>query len=210
MLSTASHLNPVVNRILQEFGGTQPDLALTLLERTQGEPFASAMNRLLKADPALRSLNDDQKRKLFALWTERGAAEQLAAFVEQHPEALALAWRGVAKHRAARRDFAGAVEVARQFSARPTLPQATSGSSIDELQRNLFADPANYGTAFALYHQQMQAGRTDDALMTVRRMTEQPGSPAYFHYLEAEAWGAKGDAERAWNAWQAYERAVSK
>jgi hypothetical protein len=210
MLSSASHLNPVVHRMLQEFGGTQPDLALTLLERAQGEAFATAMNRLLKADPALRSLNDEQKRKLFALWTERGATEQLVSFVEQHPESLAEAWRGVAKHRAARRDFAGAVELARQFSARPTLPQAASGSSIDELQRSLFANPASYGTAFTLYHQQMEAGKTDDALMTLRRLAEQPGSPAYFHYLEAEAWGAKGDAERSWNAWQAYERAIAK
>ena len=56
----------------------------------------------------------------------------------------------------------------------------------------------------------MQEGKADDALMTVRRMTEQPGSPAYFHYLEAEAWAAKGDAERAWASWQAYERAAAK
>jgi hypothetical protein len=36
MLSAASHLNPAVSRMLEEFGGTQADLALTFLEREQG------------------------------------------------------------------------------------------------------------------------------------------------------------------------------
>ena len=210
MLSSASQLNPEVSRMLEEFGGTQSDLALTFLERAHGGAFMPALNRLLKQDPTLQKLNEDEKRKVFAFWTERGDAEQLAVFVQQHPELLPLAWRGVAKHRAAKRDFAGAVELARQFSARPALPHATTGTSTEELQRNLFANPNSYGVGFALYQQQMQEGKTEDALMTVRRMAEQPGSPAYFHYLEAEAWAGKGDFERAWTAWQAYERAAAK
>jgi hypothetical protein len=210
MLLTANQLNPGASRMLEEFGGTQADLALIFLEQADRDSFATALKRLLDHDPKLQNLNDDQKRKLFALWSERGAAEQLLAFVEQHPAFLPLAWRGVAKYRAARRDFAGAVDLARQFSARPTLPQPTTSSSIDELQRNLFANPSSYGIGFSLYQQQMEAGKTDDALMTLRRMTEQPGSPAYFHYLEAEAWAAKGEPERAWNSWQAYERAAAK
>ncbi|CAN5647910.1 hypothetical protein BH20VER1_BH20VER1_08780 [soil metagenome] len=51
----------------------------------------------------------------------------------------------------------------------------------------------------------MEQGNVDDALITVRRFTEQAGSPAYFHFLESEAWRAQGNMERAWNAWRSFE-----
>jgi hypothetical protein len=74
----------------------------------------------------------------------------------------------------------------------------------------LIADPTNYEAAVALYEQQMRSGSADDALITVRRVTEQPGSPAYFHFLEAEAHAARGEHERAWNAWLKFENAARK
>ncbi len=43
--------------------------------------------------------------------------------------------------------------------------------------------------------------------MTVRHFTDEQNAPAYFHFLEAEAWAAKQNWERAWSAWQAFEAA---
>lgn len=209
MLSNAGQLNPAVARLLEQFGSTQQDLALTFLERARGNDFAAALDRLLAQDPTLGSLKREGKQRLFALWAERGDSDRLVAFVQQNPDALALAWRGVAKHRAAKRDFAGAVDLARQFSERPALPQVETGRSIDELQRTLFSDPGNFSVGFTLFRRQTDEGKTEDALLTVRRMTEQPNCPAYFHYLEAEAWSAKKDFERAWATWQAYDRAAA-
>ena len=71
-------------------------------------------------------------------------------------------------------------------------------------------NPDNMTVGFALYQAQMQNSRFDDALNTARHFSERPSSPAYFHYLEAQAWAAKQNWERAWNAWQAYRESVSK
>jgi len=50
----------------------------------------------------------------------------------------------------------------------------------------------------------------DGALATIRHFTVTRKPPAYFHLLEAQAWAAKGNWERSWNAWQAFEKAKSK
>ena len=205
MLSVASQRSQAVARMLEQIGSGQHDLALAFLARARGEDFASALNGLLERDPQLGTLAPEEKAKLFSLWNERGDRQRLLAFLEQNPDLLSLGWPAVAHDRAARGDFAGAYEMARQFGARPALPRTIGGNSIDQLQRNLFANPANYDVAFALYHQQTEEGRAEDALMTLRKITEQSGCPPYFHYLEAEAWAAKSSWDRAWAAWQKYD-----
>ncbi len=51
----------------------------------------------------------------------------------------------------------------------------------------------------------MDAGKTDDARDTLRHFTVRPDAPAYFYFLQAEAWAAKENWERAWQSWQAYQ-----
>ena len=63
---------------------------------------------------------------------------------------------------------------------------------------------------YALYREQIEHGRIDDALLTVRHFSERASSPAYFRYLEAQGWAAKQNWERAWNAWLAYREATRK
>jgi hypothetical protein len=53
----------------------------------------------------------------------------------------------------------------------------------------------------------MDRGLVDEALMTVRHFTDLPGCPRYFHFLEAEAWAAKQDWERAWKAREKFDAA---
>ncbi len=208
MLSSAALLNRIVNRMLEEFGSTQPDLALAYLERVSGEQFTSALDPLLERDPDLSTLSHEQRIRLFELWSERGDPAQLASLVESQPALLPIAWRGVAKHHAARRDFRGAYELAKQFGKTPKLPEKTAGPSVEQLQRALYSTLNNYAVGFTLYDEQMRAGNVDDALITVRHFTNAGGAPAYFHFLEAEAWAAKDSWDRAWEARQAYDRAA--
>ena len=158
----------------------------------------------------MQRFTGDQRAQVFALWSERGDISKLAALVEKQPELLNLAWRGVAKYRASRGDFRGALELAERFGERPILPEAGSAGSIEQLQKDVYASANNYQAGFALHQQQMQEKKIDDALMTVRRFTSQPTAPAYFHFLESEAWIAKGDQERAWKARLAFEAAKAK
>jgi hypothetical protein len=56
----------------------------------------------------------------------------------------------------------------------------------------------------------MQQRLIDEALVTVRHFTDLPGAPRYFHFLEAEAWAAKEDWERAWKAREKLDAAAAK
>ncbi|HEV3409364.1 MAG TPA: O-antigen ligase family protein [Chthoniobacterales bacterium] len=205
MLSAAAQMNRRVQGMLEAFGATQPDLALTYLERASGDYFNAALDRLLESDPSLGSLSLEQKRKLFSLWSERGDLVRLASLLEQWPELLELGWRGLARHRAASGDFAEALRLTKQFGQKPALPPVPQGVSLEHLEKTALAHPNDYATGFAVFQQQMQQNRVDDALVTVRRYTERPAAPAYFYFLEAEAWAAKGNWERAWAAWEKFE-----
>ncbi|MEP6699260.1 MAG: hypothetical protein ABJB09_05970 [Verrucomicrobiota bacterium] len=50
----------------------------------------------------------------------------------------------------------------------------------------------------------------DDALMIARHFTEHAGAPRYFYFLEAESWAAKGNWERAWEAWDKFQEPTSQ
>ena len=82
------------------------------------------------------------------------------------------------------------------------------GVSIPDLEQKVYAKPGDVADGYALYRAQFGAGRTDDALTTVRHFTDRAGAPAYFHFLEAEAWAAKENWERAWQSWERYRRAT--
>ncbi|MFN2477038.1 MAG: O-antigen ligase family protein [Chthoniobacterales bacterium] len=210
MITAAAQSDRTVSRMLEDYAATQHDLAVAYLGRLSGPPFSATLQRLLNRNRGLQSLTPEERRTLFDLWAERGDLAQLARFVEAHPDQLALAWRGVAKFRAANNDFAGAYQLAKQFATAPAVPQKATGSSQEELSRALYTSPNNYGVGFTLYDEQMRAGKTDEALATVRHFTDDRNAPAYFHYLEAEAWAAKQNWERAWNAWCAFEAAAKK
>ena len=112
-----------------------------------------------------------------------------------------------ARYHAGRREFEEAWLLVRRY-AQPSLPpRSVAGGSIPELKQRLYVNPDDYAVGFALYRAQLDAGKTDDALATVRHFTPQLDAPAYFHYLEAEAWAGKQDWERAWQSWQDYKRA---
>ncbi len=210
MLSSASTLNPSFNRALEEFGGTQTDLTLTYLERASGDDFRRAIARFLQSEHAMPSLEAGARAHLFALWSERGDPAQLAQYLEAHPEWLSVGWRGLAKYRAAQNDFRGAFELTKRFGDRPVLPQISGAGSIDQLQRTVFSNPSDYESGYLLYAEQRRENKNDDALLTARRFSEHAGAPPYFHFLEAESWAEQNNWERAWQAWDAYDKAEAK
>jgi thioredoxin-like negative regulator of GroEL len=208
MLSGAMQLNPKVYQMLEDFGGGQADLALTYLARAQGENFMAEVNHLLDREPTLQNLSLEQKHRLFELWSERGDLAQLTKVLETHPEWRDFAWRGEAKYFAAQKNFQNAIALTKRFAQKPELPRAPTGSPAEQLQKESISNPGNYEVGYALYQQQMQANKIEDALVTVRRFTSRKDAPPYFHFLESEAWAAKGNWERAWNAWQDYDKST--
>jgi hypothetical protein len=207
MLSLAAQYSPPVYRGLEEIGLLHHDLALIYLARATGEGFMSALHRFLEHDLDLQTFTSEEKVKFFSLWADRGDLDELAREIEAHPDWMSHAWGAVAKYHAARNDFRRAMQVVRRFGEKPPLPEAASGSSIDQLRQAFHAAPDNYGIGYQLYYEQMRAGKIDEALVTVRHFTEMTNSPRYFHFLEAEAWAAKENWERAWKVWEKFQAA---
>jgi O-antigen ligase/polysaccharide polymerase Wzy-like membrane protein len=210
MLAVARQSSPRVHKGLEELGMVHHDLALIYLEHSGGAPFMSALQRFLEHDPTLQTMTPQETVTLFKHWAERGDAAELARAVETHPDWMAYAWRGLAKYYASQKNFRMAVEVAGRHGEAPPLPPVAQNSSIDQLRQALHASPDNYGIGFQLYHAQMEQGLIDEALVTVRHFTDLPGAPRYFHFLEAEAWAAKEDWERAWKARAKFEAAQAQ
>jgi tetratricopeptide (TPR) repeat protein len=205
MRMTASISSPRAYQGLEEFGMARHDLALIFLEVGGGAPFMSALHRFLDHDPTLQTMSSEEKVTFFKYWADRGDAAELVRAVEAHPDWMPFAWRGVASYQAAQKNFRAAIEMASQYGEKPALPPAAENMSIEQLRQALHGSPDNYGLGFQLYREQMRQGLVDEALITVRHFTELPGSPRYFHFLEAEAWAAKQDWERAWAARKKFE-----
>jgi tetratricopeptide (TPR) repeat protein len=205
MLAVVRQSNPRIHEGLEELGMVHHDLALIFLEHSGGTAFMKALQRFLDHDPTLQTLSPEEKVTLFKHWAERGDPAELARTMETHPEWMPFAWRGLAKYQAAQKNFRAAVEMTRRYGESPPLPPPAENASIDQLRQALHASPDNYGTGFQLFRAQMDQGMVDEALVTVRHFTDLPACPRYFHFLEAEAWAAKQDWERAWKAREKFD-----
>jgi Flp pilus assembly protein TadD len=210
MLEKAAIENPEVGHILEDVGLTRHDLVLAYLNRVSGDRFKRELKRFLENDPDLHTMTETEKLALFALWSERGDLDELSRQVQQHPVWMADAWLGLARDKAARKDFEAAYQLAEKYGEAVAMPRLQETASLEELQNRYYTNPDNYATGYALYRRQMERGRVDDALITARHFSERPKAPAYFHFLEARAWAEKKNWERAWNAWVAYAQAARK
>jgi len=210
MLALASQHSPTVRQGLEEMGLARHDLALIFLQGAAGADFMSAVDRFVERDPKLQTFTSEEKIRFFSLWAERGDLKELARAVEAHPDWMDHAWRAMAKYYASRNEFRAAFEIVRRFGETPPLPEAAAGSSIDQLQQAFHAAPDNYGIGYQLYREQMREEKIDEALQTVRHFTELASCPRYFHFLEAEAWAAKGNWERAWQAREKFQTTKAK
>jgi len=206
MLSLAAEHRRDLIPQLEEAVIEQHDLAVVYLERRHNEEFPVALRRLLEHDPNLETFSGEERAELFRLWSERGDLAALARAVEAHPDWMDRAWPGVAKYYASQKNYRGAIELARRRTEEPRLPLAPTTAALGELEQAFRARPDNYETGLQLYREQARLGRNDDALMTARHFTEHAGAPRYFYFLEAESWAAKGNWERAWEAWEKFQK----
>jgi hypothetical protein len=87
------------------------------------------------------------------------------------------------------------------------MPKSEAGQSLEQLRARAYQGANDFVAGYSLFREQMTRGQTDEALATARHFVGQPTAPAYFHLLEAQAWGAKEDWQRSWNAWIAFEKA---
>jgi O-antigen ligase len=205
MLTDAKNYDAKVHAALREFARHRPALTINYLEDANPAEFAATLRTVLADDPALEDFTPEQKARLFQLWSKHDPLDELLRQVDAHPDWLQYAWPGVARHRAELGEFAQAWQLVRQYAPPPALPELTGDRSIDDLERAHHANPDDIAVGYALYHAQMKAGKTDDALETARHFTARPDAPNYFHYLEAQAWAEQGNWERAWGCWQDYE-----
>jgi O-antigen ligase len=209
MLRTAKDY-PAVIRALERVSPGQPDLVLVILESGQGEAFDDAVQRFIVSDPELKAFSPGEREKFFSLWADRGNLETLEQMVAKRPGWLPFAWEGLAKLRSQRNDFRAAYELAQKFGTPPALPQISASAPIEQLQKNFYSSPHDYSAGFALYQEQMRQGKIDNALGTVRHFIDIEGRPSYFFFLEAQAWAARENWERAWKSWQSFQTVRKK
>lgn len=207
MFPIAETYDPAVHQALGQLAGDNPDLTITWLENISGLEFKAVLGQLLARDPALAQFDHAQKGRLFALWSNRDLLDDLVSAVAARPDWLEFAWPGIARYHADRRDFETAWQLVRRYGGEPALPRAAVAEPISQLEQKLYANPNDYAVGYALFQAQLTAGKIDDALATARHFTAQPQAPAYFYYLAAQSWAAKGNWERAWKSWQDYRSA---
>ena len=203
----ASRADPAADRMIKEFAATQPELLLVFLDGAPRSDFAAAIGRLLLHDPTLASFSAEQIGQLFALWDRYGDSAQLIELMEAQPALLRIGWRAAAQAYARRQDFRNAYAVTRKFGEPSVFPQKISGLTPEQLQKEIFANRDSFAAGYTLFDEQMRRGDIDGALITVRHFSEARDCPPYFHFLEAEAWAAKENWERAWTARQKLDAA---
>ncbi len=207
MFSDNVWLTPNFIGELTQLAGNDPQLVLAALRRTPANRFNVTLEKFLESDPNLRAFQPRERDELLKIWAERGDAEAFMRDVQLHPEWRAAAWRGIAEYHASKKDFRAAIELIRQFATPPALPAPNESLSLEALQQKFYATPNDFSVGYALYRAQMQQGKTNDALSTLRHFTAISEVPPYFYFLEIEPWAAKEDWEHAWGAWVAFERA---
>jgi hypothetical protein len=117
--------------------------------------------------------------------------------VQNPPDWMGYAWRGLARHHAGQLQFGEAWELVRQYAPQPHSPLATD-ESLPDLERQFVKTRTTLRRL--RFTGGNEASKLDDALNTLRHFTERPDSPAYFNF-SAETWGAKGNWQRAWQSW---------
>lgn len=210
MLTAAANYDPAVRAGLREFALDRPGLTIDYLESVSGPQFEAALSELFARDPALNRFTAAEKKRLFVLWSGREPLDDLLRAVATRPEWLEFAWPGVARYHAGRHEFEEAWQLVRQHAPSPALPQPGEAAAMPQLERRFYASPNDYAVGYALFRAQMAAGKIDDALATAHHFSAQTDAPAYFYFLQAEAWAAKENWERAWQSWEEYETARAR
>jgi hypothetical protein len=195
---------PVLRPGLRALARNDRAMLLAYLEGASPVEFQTEVERVLSEDEGLYFLTEAQRRRLFVLWTRLGDLQALETLVVAHPEWQASAWTALATAQVRRGEIAGACRIAEENCEKPALPNLPAKVDARELRLRFVQSPGNFFTGYTLYAALLAEGDHEGALLTLQRMTEQRGCPAYAHYLEARLLGQRQQWDDAWRAWQRY------
>ena len=194
----------------RQLGHVDPQCRLILLQNSERLEFQLELERLLAEDPDLRSFSPAKLKILFETWLKQGDQLALIETLKQHPEWQTNAWPQLSEALAKYDDYRPAYETTHRFVRRPQLPELGPADSTDALLRR-FRSTKNISTdGIALAIAQMRTGDVDLAISNLETFVAAGNAPASVYFLQSEAWAAKADWRKAWQAMQKYESAIQR
>jgi O-antigen ligase/Flp pilus assembly protein TadD len=203
MLEHAYASHPELHGGLWSMASTDSALEMVCFGWAPPEEFKAQIDAVLREDPALERFSAGQLRRLFPIWMEKGDAQRLALLLAQRTEWLAAGYRTLAEYDAESGNLADAVALMERYLPAPRVPSVT-GLRHEEAARRFEEDQGDLAAGLTLYSEAMAAGRDDEALETLQRMSANADCPAYAHYLEGQLLVKQGKLGEAWKQLDQY------
>ena len=204
ILSATAH-RPEIFAQVKTWGLGNLGLELVLMAIASPEEFKTQLDALLVADPELKRLSPEERKRLFQVWAQKGDAVRLTELLRAHPQWEKEEWRVLARHFAGGGDFRRAYDTAVTFGPKPTLPKMGTQRSRSDIERDLALNPDDLVSGLALYGLHVRQESFDDALNTLRKLKLAHPKLQYLSFMEAELHAKKEDWKEAWNAWEGFE-----
>ena len=203
MLALARN-NEMVHDDLLQLAAGNIKFQLIFLDFASTDETNNMVADILKADPDLHSLDQQDRETLFTAWWNQGDRDALINNLRSHSDWLNAGWFFLAQASANGKDFQEAWTVVAKYAPPPLVPNVPSTRPVAELEQSFYDQNENLAAGILLYFAQTKQDQIDDAIATLRAMEKNKDCPKYVYYLEAELWAGKQQWELAWNAWMNY------
>jgi hypothetical protein len=184
----------------RELACDNKDRVLAFLGVANETEFQLEMQQLLAADEQLHRFNDQELKRIFTIWYQKGDKLWLAEVLGNHEDWQRLAWPQLARTYAEYQDYRQASETASKFLKAPEPTGAAQGSP--DLALKYQANPGDPNTGIALALALAKDGKPDQALSTLMAVRTLPDAPKNLAVVEARFWAQKREWKRAWQAIQ--------
>lgn len=172
------------------------------LEYAHEEEFAGMLKEMLAADPELKMLSDDERRRVILLWSARGDRVLLENMLWRHPTWQKAGWLVLADLMASRQEFDRACELARRYVPQPVLPPPVEEKTLARVRQDYEAHSRDVYASLVYFQMLVKSGEHADALEVLKKLTSMPDTPKEYFALEAQLWYKLGEFEKAWRAWR--------
>jgi hypothetical protein len=180
---------------------TSTELKFYFLEGVQTrDEFDRCLRSLLEQQPDLKSLEPEQRERLFGFWYQHGDKAALISALETNRKWRDDGWRILAEHYALNSDFQRACQTAIPYL--PSVIRTTPGTSTDipTLERAVLYNPTDVRRGIDLFQAQKSHGDIDGALRTLEKVAAFANAPAYVRQEIATLYMMKQDFRRAWES----------
>ena len=201
---------PAIRTMLARLSRSDPDYLLVFLEQSGRLECETLIAQLVQAEPDLRSLSSEHKKRLFSIWFRNGNHRLLLAKLLEYPDWQKEGWRWLALLYGEEKRFKDACDLVRDLIPRPAMPKIEGAKSQADLERLFRIRPDDIDIGLQLRSAQFSAGNATEALETLRALQALPNPPGYLAFIEAEQFEDSGDWENAWNAWMRFAKAEFK